>query len=453
MRTFSYVFAATMVARLSSLISFPVTTRTLTVADMGELTIWHTLRGLILLAVFAGLPDIVAREAGVHHSQKAFYSALKLSATLLSLVALCMETVLALAPGWITVPYPRLLIVAAAIDIVPGLFLTTQAAMGRVGAYAVCIMAPAVTASLTTVMLVLPPFSMGIVGPLYAHVAASGLNALICAWLLFRHREPVGSPAQPPANLLRQSIPILGVSLVGMSIVTVDRYSIHWISGAQSLGFYAVAFQAAALLSFGGSAVRTSSMAKIISNIEKPVVIQRYFNDYLMCAGMFALLLAALAPEVIRVLAGAKYEAQVQLAPILCAAILGLELYSFGQALAVARRDSQRAFKSILAAAVVAVLLAPPACMLLGATGVSIALLIAYAVAAITVLARQSSLTPVSISTLAGVVVALIALTAHYGQVANVHSPVSMALRYVLAFLCAGVGLMRLRALGRETTP
>lgn len=450
MRAFSYIFAATIIARLSSLISFPVTTRILSVADMGELTIWHSIRGLILLATFVGMPDVVAREAGAHKSQKAFYSSLGVSYMILAVLAVGMEAVLDLVPGWVTIPHPRLLIVAAAIDIVPGLMLNTQAAMGRIKAYAVCIVVPALTAAGTTTLLILPPFSLGIVGPLYAHITSSFISALICGWLLLKHQEPPDAPNQRPVDLLKQSLPILGVSLVGMSIATIDRYSIRWFSGAEDLGFYAVVFQAAALLSFGGAAVRTSSISKIIRNIDRPDLITRYFNDYLVCGGMFAVLLAALAPEIIRLLAGGRYEIHVQLAPVLCAAILSLELYSFGQALAVARRESQRAFRSILAAALAALVLVPTASFVAGPLGVALALLVAYAIAATCVYANQATLLPASYGWLAIIAIVLAVLTLHFEQIANIHSAWSMTLRYALAAACAAMGLLRLRALGQE---
>jgi O-antigen/teichoic acid export membrane protein len=144
MKSFSFVFAATIIARLSSLISFPITARILPVADMGELTIWHSVRGIILLAVLAGMPDIVAREAGAHKSRRAFGAALKISYLMLAVIAIGMEVVLQLWPDALGIPYPRLLVLAAAIDVVPGLFLSSLAAMGQIRAYVVCIVVPAV---------------------------------------------------------------------------------------------------------------------------------------------------------------------------------------------------------------------------------------------------------------------------------------------------------------------
>lgn len=451
MKFFSYVFIATIVARLSSLISFPVTTRVLSVADMGDLTIWHSVRGIILLGLLLGLPDIVAREAGAHKSQRSFIEALKVSYAMLALVAIGMELLLQFAPSVVGIPHPRLLLLAAAIDVIPALFLNTLAAMGKIRAYVVCIVVPAVFVASLSVMLVLPPFSLGLAGPLYAHVAASAVNALICLWMWRSHQEPVEAPVRTAGLLLRQSIPVLGVSLIGISIATIDRYSIRWFLGSAAVGFYAVAFQVAALLSFGGAAVRTSLISKIIAAAEKRDVITRYFNDYVVCGSMFAVVLAGMAPEIIRLLAGPKYDVNVQLVPLLCAALLGLELYSFGQALAVAQRQSQRAFYSIGVGAAVALILVPLLCYLLGSPGVALGLLAAYLAAAVTLLARRVGLARRAWACLGFVAIALLALAIEYRQVDSIHTVWSMAVRYPLAAACAGIGLLCLHNLGKES--
>lgn len=452
MRAFGWVFIATVVARFTSLISFPVTARTLSVADMGELSIWHTLRGMILLAAFAGLPDIVARESARQHDHRAFFAALKISYLVLAVVALALGALQFAAPGAVTIVHPQLLLLAAAVDVVPGLMLASLAAMGQIRAYALCIVLPAVAVAVTTVVLVLPPFSMGIVGPLYAHIASSVLNAVICLWLVARHRDGADTPPAPPPQpmaLLRQSLPILGVSLVGMSIVTVDRYSIRGFDGAEALGYYAVAFQAAALLSFGGGAVRTSISQKILAHIGQPSVIARCIQDYLVCGCAFALLLAALAPEVVGLLAGRRYMPQVQLVPVLCAAFLGLELYSLGQALAVARTRSDRAFRAILAAAAVAVLSIPAACYAFGTPGVALSLVLAYGVAAALVHPVQALAGRSSLPWLAAAGVGFVLLALHYRHPDTLMTWTSAAARYLLAAACASVGVRRLRDLGR----
>lgn len=452
MKSFSYVFVATIIARFSSLISFPITARVLDVSDMGELTIWHSVRGIILLGILAGMPDIVAREAGAHRSQNAFGAALRISYSLLAVLALVLEGVQLAAPGVLGLPHPHLLLVAVAVDLIPGLFMSSLAAMDRIRAYVVCIVVPAIVVACLSALLVLPPFSLGLVGPLYAHLTASSINALICLWLWRRHQEPSGAPAHSFATLLRQSVPVLGVSLVGMSIATVDRYSVRWFLGAAAVGFYAVSYQVAALLSFGGAAVRTSILSKLIAHAEQPAIVRRYFREYILCGSMFAVVLAALAPEIVGLLAGAKYQHEVELVPLLCAAILALELYSFGQSLAVARRRSQQAFYSIAAGAALSLLLVPALCYVFGARGVPFGLLAGYTVAASALLMRHAALDVLSWASLALVALVLVALVVIYGDPANIWATWALALRYACAALGAAVGLASLRALGREKT-
>lgn len=453
MKAFSFVFVATLIARFSSLISFPITARVLPVSDMGELTIWHSLRGIVLLAALAGLPEVVAREAGAHRSQHAFGEAMKISYLILAILALLLEAALLFAPELVTVPHPQLLLAAAAIDIVPGLFLSALAASGQIRAYAVCIAVPALVVASLSAMLVLPPFALGLAGPLYAHLVASSVNAVMCLWMWRRHQEPVDAPHRSFGSLLRQSMPVLGVSLVGMSIATIDRYSIRWFLGAAAVGFYAVSYQVAALLSFGGSAVRTSLVARIIADAEQPPRIARYFRHYLACGGMFAIFLAAMAPEIVRVLAGAKYESNVQLIPMLCGAILALELYSFGQSLSVARRTAQHAFYAIVAGAVLAIIVVPALCFWIGEAGVPLGLLASYSVAATVLLGRQAAFTWRAWATLAVVALVLALLWASYADVAAIHAMWARALRYAVAAAAVIGGLASLRALGKEETP
>lgn len=450
MKAFSFVFVATLVARFSSLISFPITARVLPVSDMGELTIWHSLRGIILLAALAGLPEVVARAAGAYRSQQAVGEAMKISYLILAILAVLLELAMLFSPGLVSVPHPQLLLAAAAIDIIPGLCLSALAASGQIRAYAICIAVPALVVASLSAMLVLPPFGLGLVGPLYAHMVASAVNAGMCLWLWHRHQEPADAPQQSFGVLLRQSIPVLGVSLVGMSIATIDRYSIRWLLGATAVGFYAVSYQVAALLSFGGSAVRTSLVAKIIAHAEQPRRIAGLFRHYLACGGMFAIFLAALAPEIVRVLAGVKYETNVQLIPMLCGAILALELYSFGQSLSVARRNAQHAFYAIVAGAVLAIVTVPALCFWIGAAGVPLGLLLSYSVAATVLLGRQAAFSASAWVTLAAVALLLLLLWASYGDVAAIYNVWARALRYLTAAGAALAGLASLRALARE---
>ncbi|HEX9171189.1 MAG TPA: hypothetical protein VF861_00850, partial [Telluria sp.] len=305
-----------------------------------------------------------------------------------------------------------------------------------------------IVASLSA-LLVLPPFSLGLVGPLYAHLIASAITAALCLWLWRQYHEPAAAPAHSFASMLRQSLPVLGVSLVGMSMATVDRYSIRWLLGPAAVAFYAVSFQVAALLSFGGAAVRTSLLSKLIANAANRPVIGIYFRHYLVCGSMFAVALAALAPEIVHVLAGAKYDSNVQLVPMLCAAILALELYSFGQALAVARRSPQQAFYSIAAGAAVALLLVPALCYWLGAPGVPLGLLAGYSVAAAALLARHAPFGWRAGAWLAFAGLVFAALAADYSNPGHSWASWVPAIRYLLAAGAAGLGLASLRHLGK----
>lgn len=452
MKSVSLVFAATIIARLSSLISFPITARILPVAEMGDLTIWHSVRGIIMLAVLAGMPDVVAREAGAHKSRGAFAESMKISYLMLVLVAIGLEIVLQFRPEALGIPYPRLLLVAVAIDVIPGLFLGSLAAMGQMRSYVVCIIVPAVVVASLSALLVLPPFSLGLVGPLYAHIVASAITALLCLWIWKQYQEPAGAPGHSFSSMMRQSLPVLGVSLVGMSMATVDRYSIRWFLGPEAVAFYAVSFQVAALLSFGASAVRTSMLSKLIAHVGQPQLIGAYFGHYLTCGAMFAVALAALAPEIVRVLAGSQYDSNVQLVPMLCAAILALELYSFGQTLAVARRSPQAAFYSIAAGAALALLLVPLLCYWMGAAGVPLGLVAGYMLAATAVLRRHAQFGWLSWVCLLLVGLAFAALTADYYNPGNSWADWASVIRYVLAAACVGVGLASLYKLGKGDT-
>lgn len=457
MKAFSYIFVATILARLCSLLSFPVTARTLTVSDMGELTIWHSVRGLVLLACYMGLPDIVARHAGANGNRSAFAVAWRFSTAMACLMAIVLECVLHFAPDLVSVRYPRLLLMAAVVDIVPGLFIGSLAAMGRVRAYAFCIVAPALASAVLVVVLVSPPFSLGMFGALCAHLGASAINATLCLWLLRKHDGEQGKCNSETATLralLPQAIPVLGVGLVGTALASIDRYAIRFLVSAEALGYYAVALQVAALLSFGGGAVRSSVIAKIIANAHNRSLIARYFGHYLVCGAMFAGVLALTSPEIILVLAGARYRTYLYIVPTLCMATLALEAFSFWQSVAVAEGRSHQAFLAIAVGAVCALLAVPSGTFAAGAFGAAMGLLAAYAVAWIRVgggLSR-SSVSGRTALVLLGTVALMMVLSAHFMDTGSVSLLWSQLTRYVLALIAAGVGVYHLRALGMVTS-
>lgn len=453
MKAFSYIFVATILARLCSLLSFPVTARTLSVSDIGELTIWHSVRGLVLLACYMGLPDIVARYAGANRNRSAFAVAWRFSTAIACLMAIGLECVLYLAPDLVSVRYPRLLLMAAVVDIVPGLFIGSLAAMGRVRAYAFCIVVPALGSAVLAVVLVSPPFSLGMLGALCAHLGASAINAALCLWLLGKRDVGQGESQGETATLrvlLRQGIPILGVGLVGTALASIDRYAIRFLVSAEALGYYAVALQVAALLSFGGGAVRSSAIAKIIANVHDRPLIVGYFGHYIVCGAMFAGVLALTSPEIILILAGARYQTYLYIVPALCMATLALEAYSFWQSVAVAEGRSHQAFLAIVAGAVCALLAVPSGTFVGGVMGTGMGLLAAYAVAWFKVgggLSGRQALALLAVALL------MLVLSVHFMDTDNVRSLWSQLARYALALTTAGVGLHQLRALGMVTAP
>lgn len=430
----------------------------MSVSDMGELTIWHSVRGLVLLACYVGLPDIVARYAGANRNRSAFAVAWRFSTAIACLMAIVLECVLHLAPDLVSVRYPRLLLMAAVVDIVPGLFIGSLAAMGRVRAYAFCIVVPALASAVLAVVLVSPPFSLGMFGALCAHLGASAINAVLCLWLL-RKRDAgqVKSKGEMATlrALLPQGIPVLGVGLVGTALASIDRYAIRFLVSAEALGYYAVALQVAALLSFGGGAVRSSVISRIIENVDDRSLIAGYFGHYIVCGAMFAGVLALTSPEIILILAGARYQTYLYIVPALCMATLALEAFSFWQSVAVAEGRSHQAFLAIAAGAVCALLAVPSGTFVAGVLGTGMGLLAAYAVAWFRVVGGLSrrGISGRAVLALLAVAVLMLVLSLHFMDAENVRSLWSQLVRFVLALTAAGVGLHQLRALGMVTAP
>ncbi len=396
MRAFGLIFLATLLARLSSLISFPITARTLSVAELGQLTMWHTLRGLILLACCLGLPDVIARRTASEDHRGPLLTALRLSGIVLVVVA-CVGELLVRQGFWgQAIAHPGLLWVAAALDLLPALFVAALPASGRIRAYATVVVLPAVLVATLSAVLVSPPFSMGLVGPLYAHVTASIMTSGLCAMHVLRlpPTPPAGTPTVP--DLLRESLPIMGIALVGMALTTIDRYSINWSVGPEGVGFYAVAFQVAALLSFGGGAVRSSISQRIIRDAQSDAAaLSRMANQYLCCGAWFVTLLCAAAPEIIALLAGPRFARYAEVVIPLGGAVLLLELFSLGQAIAVAQGRASSAFRSIALGSVVALAGVPALTQALGIMGTALGLAVAYAVACLTILrGRQLAIRP-----------------------------------------------------------
>lgn len=443
------IFAATLLARLSSLISFPVTARTLSVAELGELTMWHTIRGLILLACCLGLPDIVARRTAREGHRATLITAVKVSGTVLFMLACAGESLLQQGKWDNVVAHPRLLWIAALFDLLPALFIAALPAAGRIRAYSAVVVLPALLAATLSAVLVSPPFSMGLVGPLYAHITASIATTLLCLVYVMHMPTSADALAPSPKDLLRESLPIMGIALVGMALTTIDRYSINWLVGAEGVGYYAVAFQVAALLSFGGGSVRSSISQRLIRDAQgNPQALTALAHHYLCCGAWFATMLCAAAPEIITLLAGNRFARFAEIVAPLSAAILLLEMFSLGQAIAVAQGTAGAAFRSVAIGAVFAVIAIPALTYAFSYHGTALGLAGAYMVAFAAVMrGRQVSLRP---GVQIGIVLALLCGLSwlYAGQDWTVHSRTTVV-RLLIGALAVAIGLRHLHAMNK----
>lgn len=450
MRSFGLIFAATLLARLSSLISFPVTARTLSVAELGQLTMWHTIRGLLLLACCLGLPDIVARRTAREGHRATLMTAVRVSGAVLFMLACTGELLLQQGSWANVVAHPRLLWIAALFDLLPALFIAALPASGRIRAYSTVVVLPALLVATLSAVLVSPPFSMGLVGPLYAHITASIATTLLCVVYVMRMPTPADALAPSPKDLLRESLPIMGIALVGMALTTIDRYSINWTIGAEGVGFYAVAFQVAALLSFGGGSVRSSISQRLIRDAQgDPQALSALAHRYLCCGAWFATMLCAAAPEIITLLAGNRFARFAEIVAPLSAAILLLEMFSLGQAIAVAQGTAAAAFRSIAIGSVFAVVAIPALTYAFGILGTALGLTGAYMVAFAAVMrGRQVSLRP---GVQIGVVLALLCGLGwlYAGQDWTVHSQTTV-IRLPIGALAVAIGLRHLHAMSKD---
>ena len=450
MRSFGLIFAATLLARLSSLISFPITARTLSVSELGQLTMWHTIRGLLLLACCLGLPDIVARRTAREGHRAALMTAIKVGGAVL-LVLSCIGELLLQKGTWAgVVAHPRLLWVATLFDLLPALFIAALPASGRIRAYATVVVLPALLVATLSAVLVSPPFSMGLVGPLYAHLTASVATTLLCVIHVVRMPPSADAIAPSPQELLRESLPIMGIALVGMALTTIDRYSINWAIGTEGVGFYAVAFQVAALLSFGGGAVRSSISQRLIRDAQvNPQALSDLAHRYLCCGAWFATMLCAAAPEIITLLAGNRFARFAEIVAPLSAAILLLEMFSLGQAIAVAQGTAAAAFRSIAIGSAFAVIAIPALTYAVGILGTALGLAGAYLVAfAVVMRGRQVALKP---GLQMGIIFALLCglgwLYAGHGWETHAQTTVS---RLLLGALAVTAGLRHLHAMSKD---
>lgn len=450
MRSFGLIFAVTLLARLSSLISFPITARTLSVAELGQLTMWHTVRGLLLLACCLGLPDIIARRIAKEGHLATLVTAVKVSSMVLLMLGCVGEVLLQFGLLTDLVTHPRLLWIAVLFDLLPALFIAALPASGHIRWYATVLVLPALLVATLSAVLVSPPFSMGLVGPLYAHITASIATTLLCVVYVTRMPSSVDARVPSSRELLRESLPILGIALVGMALTTIDRYSINWTLGAEGVGFYAVAFQVAALLSFGGGSVRSSISQKIIRNAQSDLeALSALARRYLCCGAWFAVMLCATAPEIIALLAGNRFSRFAEIVAPLSAAILLLEMFSLGQAIAVAQGMAAAAFRSIVIGSGFAVVAIPALTYFSGILGTSIGLAGSYMVAFAAVMRdRQVSLRPgVQIWVVLALLCGLGWLYA--GQDWAAHSETT-TVRLLLGALAVAIGLRHLHDMSKD---
>ncbi|RPH46473.1 MAG: lipopolysaccharide biosynthesis protein [Burkholderiales bacterium] len=326
--------AASVLVTVAGLVTFPIVTRSLSVAEYGQLTLVGT-----LLTLWVGLSKL-----GVQHASLRSYAemvagrlgvdAITWRSTVLfgmlgsGLVAalLAAGLISALPESWLAdLPHGLLLALVAGLVVVrtvESALVNPLRAQERSGVVSIFNVARRYLALLLTVGVLLG-VSASVVGFFGATLAAEGLAIVaLAAWM---HRRMPFSPRAVSPDLLRSMVvfglPLVGYEAANVLLVLGDRYLIQHLLGSEPLGLYGAVWN---LCDYGRVAVLLSLTQTIVPAYTRTweesgaaateALLARFTGLYAMLAFPLVAGTAAIAPIGLPLLASERYAAGADIA-------------------------------------------------------------------------------------------------------------------------------------------
>lgn len=367
---------AEILATLAGLVSFPIVTRLLSVADYGVMNLVATVLGLAVALGKLGVQHAALRmhaQVAVGRSPRAMprFEASVLwgmSATgLLATLLLVAGTGVVRSAGWAGEAVSLALWIAAPLVVVRVVDsavinrLRAEEASATLAWYGTARRYGSLVAAVTTLWLV----QRDLVG-FYAATLLAEVVALVAivAWVYRGQGVPRPADTDPAMfrGLVAFGLPMLVSELSTMVLVMSDRFIIQSTVGAQPLGVYAAAFNMCdylrlALLGAMASAAYPRCMRLWEEQGEAALraFLGRFMHTYVAVAVFMVALMVAVGGELMSVLASARYREGGVVAPWIMA---GLAIQSVLTVAAVglylAKRTSQ-VMLTVLAASAISV--------------------------------------------------------------------------------------------------
>jgi O-antigen/teichoic acid export membrane protein len=326
--------AASVLVTVAGLVTFPIVTRSLSVAEYGQLTLVST-----LLTLWVGLSKLGVQHASLRSYAEMVAGRLGVDAatwrsTVLfgmlgsGLVAALLAAALitALPETWLAdLPHGLLLALVAGLVVVrtvESALVNPLRAQERSGVVSIFNVVRRYLALVLTVAVLLG-VSASVAGFFGATLAAEAIAILVlAAWM---HRRMPFSPRAVSPDLLRSMVvfglPLVGYEAANVLLVLGDRYLIQHLLGSEPLGLYGAVWN---LCDYGRVAVLLSLTQTIVPAYTRTweesgaaateALLSRFTGLYAMLAFPLVAGTAAVAPIGLPLLASERYAAGADVA-------------------------------------------------------------------------------------------------------------------------------------------
>ncbi len=350
-----------VIVLLTSLVSFPVLTRLLTVAEYGTLAIAITTGMLLVGLAKCGLSTAYVREhaAVIQRDPRAvdslvstvFWSALMIAGAVaaLYLFACTVFGPLPYAMTWTIVPFVAVTVVGIAMRDLYYSYLRADGRSWRVNIVILALRVGAVTSGLILCALL----DDRLLGFFLGSVTWEATLVLLLWLSVARERalRPSSFSRASALSLVAYGAPLVVFEVASLANDYADRYLIAYIMGVKEVGVYSVGYNLANYINIALVYPMWQAVFPILSKLWEEQgkaatehFLTRILRGYIFVAGLIALLVLTSGRELIVLLASNKFEDSARIFVAVCLVML---LYGstwiLGAGLHLQRRTGQLA--------------------------------------------------------------------------------------------------------------
>ena len=461
----SHYSIASVLTMLAGLITFPVLTRTFSVADYGLMNLVAATLSVAVALGKVGFQHSIIRYESEIRAGKGRYTLPQLYATtLLGMLAAALLAMLVIAIGaqlapdqWLSDPRLRglfaiasLLVVIQVMDSGMVNFLRAEQQTATIMTYQVLKKYLSVGIILGTLFLI----ARSLKGFYFASILAEGIAVLSLSWVLFgTGRRPPPRPANFSRpmylELLGFGIPMMiGYEVSGIILSVGDRYVIDGVIGPEPLGLYSAAYNLCQYVQGAFIASVSTAITPIYIRLfdqkgvgETSAFIDRSLRSYAILAAPLIAGVAAVGPELLSSLASDKYASA---GPVLAWVIAGMVVDGSNAMLGAGlfiHRKTRVIMAVVFGSAILNIALNLVLVRRIGILGSAIATLVSYGVVALALGIGGRRLVPVKVP-IVTIARAGISALGMYFAIRNLlpgHRLVTVALRVALGAPMYGV--------------